>query len=227
MWCPSVPLQRGSRRHLGERPGTARERGGCRKYARRKGCPCLCGASSTHRCGAPLLSAFPRPPSWTRLVQLGPDSGADAVKEVQRALVEAGDKLWDFEVPEDEGGIVPPGMEDGRCGRGPSLRWAWEWTMRANALRVADARTRPGQDPELHAARCHRARVGAIAERGTPTPLRRPAAVRRGPRGAGTAEPPSGVPVRLRPAQAPGAWGKPLGAALRVDPRRRMRGKSC
>jgi eukaryotic-like serine/threonine-protein kinase len=42
-----------------------------------------------------------------RLAQLGPYSSADAVKEVQRALVEAGDRLWDLEVPEDEGGITP------------------------------------------------------------------------------------------------------------------------
>ena len=47
-----------------------------------------------------------------RLAPLGPYSGADAVKEVQQALVEAGDMLWDLEVPEDEGGIVLPMPED-------------------------------------------------------------------------------------------------------------------
>jgi len=39
-----------------------------------------------------------------RLAQLGLYSGEDAVKEVQWALLEASDRLWDFEVPEDEGG---------------------------------------------------------------------------------------------------------------------------
>jgi serine/threonine protein kinase len=43
-----------------------------------------------------------------RLAQLGPYSGEEAVREVQRALVEAGDKLWELEVPEDEGGITVP-----------------------------------------------------------------------------------------------------------------------
>ncbi|MCP3138179.1 serine/threonine protein kinase [Pyxidicoccus xibeiensis] len=43
-----------------------------------------------------------------RLAQLGPYTGEDAVREVQRALVEAGDRLWELEVPEDEGGITPP-----------------------------------------------------------------------------------------------------------------------
>jgi len=43
-----------------------------------------------------------------RLEQLGLYSGEDAVREVQRALVEAGERLWDLEVPEDEGGITPP-----------------------------------------------------------------------------------------------------------------------
>ena len=43
-----------------------------------------------------------------RLAQLGPYTCEDAVKEVQWALVEAGDRLWDLEVPEDEGGITPP-----------------------------------------------------------------------------------------------------------------------
>ena len=46
-----------------------------------------------------------------RLEQLGPYSGEDAVREVQRALVEAGSRLWDLEVPEDEGGITPPVTE--------------------------------------------------------------------------------------------------------------------
>jgi hypothetical protein len=43
-----------------------------------------------------------------RLAQLGPYSGEDAVNEVQRALVEAGDRLWELEVPYDEGGISAP-----------------------------------------------------------------------------------------------------------------------
>jgi len=43
-----------------------------------------------------------------RLEQLGLYSGEDAVREVQRAFVEAGERLWDSEVPEDEGGITPP-----------------------------------------------------------------------------------------------------------------------
>ncbi|NPC86953.1 serine/threonine protein kinase, partial [Pyxidicoccus fallax] len=47
-----------------------------------------------------------------RLAQLGSYSSADAVKEVQQALVEAGDRLRDFDLPDDEGGITPPMMED-------------------------------------------------------------------------------------------------------------------
>ena len=43
-----------------------------------------------------------------RLAKLGPYLGEDAVKEVQRALVGAGDRLWDLEVPDDEGGITAP-----------------------------------------------------------------------------------------------------------------------
>lgn len=43
-----------------------------------------------------------------RLAQLGPYTGEDAVKEVQWALVDAGDRLWDLEVLEDEGGITAP-----------------------------------------------------------------------------------------------------------------------
>lgn len=43
-----------------------------------------------------------------RLAQLGPYSGEDAVREVQRALVEAGDRLWELDVPDDEGGITAP-----------------------------------------------------------------------------------------------------------------------
>ncbi|QDE67332.1 hypothetical protein BHS09_10210 [Myxococcus xanthus] len=43
-----------------------------------------------------------------RLAQLGPYAGEDVVREVQQALIEAGDRLWDLEVPEDEGGITPP-----------------------------------------------------------------------------------------------------------------------
>ncbi|WP_375742089.1 serine/threonine protein kinase [Corallococcus interemptor] len=46
-----------------------------------------------------------------RLARLPHYSGEDAVKEVQWALVEAGDRLWDLEVPEDEGGIAPPVIE--------------------------------------------------------------------------------------------------------------------
>jgi serine/threonine-protein kinase len=49
-----------------------------------------------------------------RLARLGPYSGEDAVKEVQRALVEVGDRLWELEVPEDEGGIAVPGTNT--CG---------------------------------------------------------------------------------------------------------------
>ncbi|MBZ4416565.1 hypothetical protein [Myxococcus sp. RHSTA-1-4] len=46
-----------------------------------------------------------------RLAQLGTYAGEDAVREVQRALVEAGDRLWDLEMPEDEGGITQPVAE--------------------------------------------------------------------------------------------------------------------
>ena len=42
-----------------------------------------------------------------RLAQLGPYTGEDAVREVQRALVDAGDRLWDLDVANDEGGITP------------------------------------------------------------------------------------------------------------------------
>lgn len=47
----------------------------------------------------------------TRLAQLGPYTGEDAVREVQWALVEAENRLWDLEVPGDEGGITPPVIE--------------------------------------------------------------------------------------------------------------------
>jgi len=47
-----------------------------------------------------------------RLAQLGAYTGEDAVREVQRALVEAGDRLRDFDLPDDEGGITPPMIED-------------------------------------------------------------------------------------------------------------------
>jgi len=30
------------------------------------------------------------------------------VREAQQTLMEAGGRLWDLEVPEDEGGITPP-----------------------------------------------------------------------------------------------------------------------
>jgi tryptophan synthase alpha subunit len=46
-----------------------------------------------------------------RLAQLESYPGEDAVREVQRALVEAGARLWDLEVPEDEGGITQPVIE--------------------------------------------------------------------------------------------------------------------
>jgi serine/threonine-protein kinase len=46
-----------------------------------------------------------------RLAQLGPYTGEDAVREVQRALVDAGDRLSDLDVSEDEGGITPPVTE--------------------------------------------------------------------------------------------------------------------
>ena len=47
-----------------------------------------------------------------RLAQLGPYSAEDAVREVQQALVEVGDRLRDFDLPDDEGGITPPMRED-------------------------------------------------------------------------------------------------------------------
>jgi hypothetical protein len=41
------------------------------------------------------------------------DSGLPlAVKEVQQALVEAGDRPWDVDLPDDEGGITPRVTED-------------------------------------------------------------------------------------------------------------------
>ncbi|RJS14715.1 serine/threonine protein kinase [Corallococcus sp. H22C18031201] len=46
-----------------------------------------------------------------RLSALGPYTGADALKEVQTALGDVGDGLWDFELPSDEGGITPPVSE--------------------------------------------------------------------------------------------------------------------
>ncbi|QSQ21175.1 protein kinase [Pyxidicoccus parkwayensis] len=42
-----------------------------------------------------------------RLAQLGTYRGADAVKEVQEAMLEAGDTLDELDVPDDEGGITP------------------------------------------------------------------------------------------------------------------------
>ena len=43
-----------------------------------------------------------------RLAQLPPYSGEDAVKEVQQALAEVENQLWDINVPDDEGGISVP-----------------------------------------------------------------------------------------------------------------------
>ncbi|RKH40430.1 serine/threonine-protein kinase [Corallococcus sicarius] len=43
-----------------------------------------------------------------RLAQLPSYSGEDAVREVQQALAEAENQLWDIEVPDDEGGIAVP-----------------------------------------------------------------------------------------------------------------------
>ncbi|RKG99322.1 serine/threonine protein kinase [Corallococcus sp. CA053C] len=43
-----------------------------------------------------------------RLAQLPPYTGDDALKEVQQALEEADPRLWDIDVPEDEGGIAVP-----------------------------------------------------------------------------------------------------------------------
>lgn len=47
-----------------------------------------------------------------RLAQLEAYTGEEAVREVQQALVEAGDRLRDFDLPEDEGGITPAVTED-------------------------------------------------------------------------------------------------------------------
>ena len=46
-----------------------------------------------------------------RLAQLPPYSGEDAVREVQQALAEAENQLWDIEVPDDEGGIAVPMLD--------------------------------------------------------------------------------------------------------------------
>jgi eukaryotic-like serine/threonine-protein kinase len=43
-----------------------------------------------------------------RLARLPPYSGEDAVREVQQALVEAENPLWDIDVRDDEGGIAVP-----------------------------------------------------------------------------------------------------------------------
>ncbi|MFB1484194.1 serine/threonine protein kinase [Corallococcus sp. RDP092CA] len=42
-----------------------------------------------------------------QLARLGPYSGADAVKEVQEAMMEGGEELEELDLMEDEGGIVP------------------------------------------------------------------------------------------------------------------------
>ncbi|WP_199738678.1 hypothetical protein [Corallococcus sp. CA054B] len=46
-----------------------------------------------------------------RLARLPPCSGEDAVKEVQQALAEAENQLWDIEVPDEEGGIAVPMLD--------------------------------------------------------------------------------------------------------------------
>ena len=71
-----------------------------------------------------------------RLARLGPYTSEDAVREVQRALVEAGDRLWELEVPEDEGGITAP-ISASLCSDAPSTE-----TGPAGGSRAAAASTR-------------------------------------------------------------------------------------
>ncbi|CAM4063420.1 serine/threonine-protein kinase [Corallococcus exiguus] len=47
----------------------------------------------------------------SRLAQLPPYSGENALREVQQALAESENQLWDLEVPDDEGGIAVPMLD--------------------------------------------------------------------------------------------------------------------
>jgi serine/threonine-protein kinase len=82
-----------------------------------------------------------------RLARLGPYTGEDAVREVQRALVEAGDRLWELEVPEDEGGITVPITAS--LGSGEPLTETepsgGSWTAAASSRHPDEVTTAPGE----------------------------------------------------------------------------------
>ncbi|WIG94170.1 protein kinase [Myxococcus sp. SDU36] len=83
----------------------------------------------------------------TQLARLGPYSREDALKEIQRALADASEGLWDFEVPSDEGGITPPVL-NGQGGyegttEAPSLRGG-AGRAAVGALHPDDVSTAPG-----------------------------------------------------------------------------------
>ena len=90
-----------------------------------------------------------------RLAQLGPYTVEDAVNEVQRALVEAGDRLWDFEVPEDEGGITMPVIETASADKFSTRTDppTGEQTMVASPRHPDEVTTVPGGGPRRSSKR--------------------------------------------------------------------------
>ena len=84
----------------------------------------------------------------SQLARLGRYTREDALREVQHALAEASDKLWDFEVPSDEGGITPPVHEVWNGAEATTASSSSRGTRRTSSSRPADeVPTEPGAGP--------------------------------------------------------------------------------
>ncbi|MCE9669818.1 protein kinase [Myxococcus stipitatus] len=84
----------------------------------------------------------------SQLARLGRYTREDALREVQHALAEASDKLWDFEVPSDEGGITPPVHEVWNGAEVTTASSSSRGTRRTSSSRAADdVPTEPGAGP--------------------------------------------------------------------------------
>ncbi len=85
-----------------------------------------------------------------QLARLGPSAREDALREIQRALADASEGLWDFEVPSDEGGITPP-VPYGRSGYEATTETpspgAGARRTSAGSLHADDMPTEPGAGP--------------------------------------------------------------------------------
>ncbi|QDE81857.1 serine/threonine protein kinase [Myxococcus xanthus] len=85
-----------------------------------------------------------------QLARLGPYTREDALGEIQRALADASEGLWDFEVPSDEGGITPP-VPTGRGGYEPTTEapssLGGARRALAGSLHPDDVPTEPGAGP--------------------------------------------------------------------------------